>query len=308
VETLRDLGDEWDLTLGTVSDETRTVYARAVRQFAEWMAATHPGITDPSGIERRHVDGWMRFLADDLGRSESTRRVRLIALRLFLGYLVDEPDIDLQSNPAAKVALPSPKVKAVPVIHDADLSTLLRGIERGATFVDRRDAAIIRVLLDTGCRRAELAGIDVEDIDLRTQDITLRRTKGGHERVVPIGAKTALALRKYLRARGRHPAGAVDPALFLSTRGTNRGDHRITGGGVADMIGRRCEVAGLPPINPHAFRHTWANDLLSNGANETDVERLAGWRSPLMIRRYGAAAASQRARDSARRLARGDRV
>jgi integrase len=271
------------------------------------MVAAHPTVRSISQLERRHVDGWMRHLAEDLGRSEATRRVRLIALRKFLAYLATEPDIDLDRNPAESVALPTPKTKAVPVIHDDDLATLLRAVEKGSSFVDRRDAALIRVLIDTGCRRGELAGIDIDDVDLRTHDITLRRTKGGDERLVPIGAKTALALRKYLRARQKH-AAASSPALFLSIRSGPRGGWRISGGGIAELLVRRCESVRLAPVHPHMFRHTWANDLLSHGANEGDVEKLAGWRSPLMVRRYGASAAAQRARDSSRRLARGDRV
>lgn len=307
MDQLADLAEEWDLTLGTVSDETREVYLRAVAQFEVWLTREHPEVRHIGQLRRMHVDGWMRHLADDLGRSEATRRVRLIALRKFLAYLVSEPDIGLEINPAQLVAMPTPKDKVIPVIHDEDLVALLRPIERGSTFVDRRDAAILRVLIDTGCRRGELAGIDVDDVDLRTHDIRLRRTKGGDERLVPVGAKTALALRKYLRARQRQPA-AASPALFLSVRSGNRGGWRMSGAGLAEMVTRRCEAAGLPPVHPHMFRHTWANDLLANGANEGDVEKLAGWRSPLMVRRYGAAAASQRARDSARRLARGDRI
>lgn len=304
---LMDLAEEWDLTLGTVSDKTREVYRRAVLQFSDWLGAEHPDVVAVEQLQRRHVDGWMRHLADGLGRSDATRRVRLIALRKFFAYLVSEPDIPMDINPAGLVALPSPKDKVVPVIHDEDLVKLLRPIERGSTFVDRRDAAILRVLIDTGCRRGELAGIDVEDVDLRTNDVRLRRTKGGSERLVPIGAKSALALRKYLRARQRHAASG-SPALFLSIRSGNRGGWRMSGGGIAEMLVRRCAAVDLPPVHPHMFRHTWANDLLSNGANETDVEKLAGWRSPLMVRRYGASAAAQRARDSSRRLARGDRV
>lgn len=308
MDELADLAEEWMLTLGTVTDSTRRVYARGVEQFRAWLADAHPDVVDPGQLARRHVDGWMRHLVDE-GRSEATRRVRLITLRKFLDYLVDEPDIALTANPAAKVDLPSPKVKEVPVIHDADLVRLLRPIEAGASFVDRRDAAILRVLIDTGCRRAELAGIDVDDVDLRSQEIILRRTKGGHERTVPLGRKSALAIRKYLRARDRRAGAGRTAALFLTTREGDRPDGmRISGGGVHEMLGRRCRAAGLPEFHPHQFRHTWANDMLTNGANETDVEKLAGWRSPLMVRRYGASAASQRARDASRRLGRGDRV
>jgi integrase len=305
VEALTELAEEWELTLGEVSPETRVVYLRSVRQLAEWLTREHPGLTGPGEVTTRHVHMWQRALAD-AGRSKGTRRVRLIAVRLFFGYLASEPDTGVETNPAAGIELPEADQRPVPVIHDDDLVRLLRAMD-GPTFVDRRDTAMVRVLLDTGCRRAELAGIDVDDLDLRAQEIMLRRAKGGRPRVVPIGSRTALALRKYLRARAKH-AAAGSPPLFLSTRAGTVGGSRISGGGVAEMLGRRCAAVGLPPINPHRFRHTWAHDLLANGANEGDVEKLAGWRSPTMVRRYGASAADQRARDAARQLGRGDRV
>lgn len=307
MEALTDLAAEWRLTLNTISEPSRVVYLRSIRQFADYLAQAHPDVVAPAQLGRRHVDGWMVHLTA-AGRSEGTRRVRLIALRLFLDYLVAEPDIPITANPAGNVALPSPKDHVVPVIADEDLAVLLAVTDSGSpSFVDRRDTAILRVLIDTGCRRGELAGIDVTDLDLRAQDIRLRRTKGGHERLVPIGAKTSLALRKFMRARDQHP-GATSPALFISSRRTRGGDWRLSGGAVAEMLGRRCAQAGLPAFHPHQLRHTWAHDLLAHGAQESDVERLAGWRSPTMIRRYGSSAASQRARDSSRRLARGDRI
>jgi len=104
---------EWDLTRGTVSDASREVYQRAITQFGAWLAAEHPDATLVEHLRHRHVDGWMRHLADDLGRSEATRRVRLIALRKFLAYLVSEPDIPLDANPAEHVALPGPKDKVI---------------------------------------------------------------------------------------------------------------------------------------------------------------------------------------------------
>ena len=305
MDVLPDLAEEWGLTLLELSAQTREVYLRGVRQFGEWLAVAEPGLTDPSEITIRHVQAWQRAMAD-AGRSKATRRVRLIAVRLFFGYLLAEPDTDVTVNPAAGVALPEADLHVVPVLHDDDLTRLLRSMD-GPSYVDRRDTALVRVLLDTGCRRAELAGIDLDDLDLRLQQVTLRRTKGGRARIVPIGSKTALALRKYLRARTKRAAAGAAP-LFLSTRSDERGTWRITGGGVAEMLRRRCEAVGMPPINPHRFRHTWAHDMLANGAQEGDVEKLAGWRSPTMVRRYGASAADERARDAARRLGRGDRV
>jgi site-specific recombinase XerC len=148
VESLTDLAEEWELTLGEVSEATRTVYLRSVRQFVDYLAGTHPDLTVPGDLAGRHVHGWQRHLADERGLSKATRRVRLIAVRLFLDYLVAEPDIALAVNPAAGIALPEPDEHVVPVIHDDDLARLLRSVD-GASFVERRDAALIRVLLDT---------------------------------------------------------------------------------------------------------------------------------------------------------------
>lgn len=305
MDELTDWLEEWELALraGTVSAGTVTVYLRGVRQFLAHLDAGHSEVREPADVTRAHVQGWYRHLIEQ-GRSDATRRVRGIALRLFFAYIVGQPDGDMRANPAEGLELPVPKLKPVPVISDAELSTLLKAMA-GNSFVDRRDTAIIRMLLDTGCRRAELVGINVDKLDLRLKQVEVTG-KGSKTRIVPFGDRTALALRKYLRVRATRPQ-ARGPALLLSTRADIPGA-RMTGGGIADMISRRGQAAGLGHLHPHQFRHTWAHDLLSSGAGESDVERLAGWSTPLMVRRYGNSVADERARDAARRLARGDRV
>ncbi|ODU03336.1 MAG: hypothetical protein ABS81_14630 [Pseudonocardia sp. SCN 72-86] len=308
MDRLADYQDEWELVLTherPVAEISRVTYLRAVRQFRAFLADHHPDVTTPGAITPRHVGEFLSAMAA-AGRSDNTRRIRLKSLRLWFGYLAEQPDSGVERNPATGVDLPEEKLPPVPVIPDADLAVLLRSMS-GASFVDRRDTTIVRLLLDCGMRRGEVVGIDVEDIDLRALDITLRRTKGGRSRTVPFGGRTALALRKYLRAR-ELSAAAGSPALLLSSRPSALGSWRLTGGAVGEMLSRRCAAAGLAHLHPHQFRHTWADDMLSNGANETDVERLAGWSSPLMVRRYGRSAADRRARDAARKLARGDRV
>lgn len=308
MDQLSEWQDEWEAVLThehRVAPLSRTTYVRAVRQLRVFLAEAYPEVARPEQITARHVGAFLSSMAE-AGRSANTLRIRLKALRLWFGYMLAAEDCEVARNPAMGVALPEEHLPPVPVIPDADLATLLRSMN-GPSLADRRDTVIVRLMLDTGVRREELISIDVEHVDMRLQEVTLYRTKGGRPRIVPFGGKTALALRRYLRARERHPA-TRSPALFVVSRAPSSGSWRMSGDSVWRMLKRRCEAAGLEQVHPHQFRHTWADDLLSNGANEGDVERLAGWQSPLMVRRYGRSAADRRARDSARRLARGDRV
>jgi site-specific recombinase XerD len=109
----------------------------------------------------------------------------------------------------------------------------------GQSFKDRRDHAMIRVLLDTGCRLSELVGITLEDVDLDQQQVVLLQTKGRSPRVVGLGNKTVRALDRYLRARRMHHDSGTE-ALWLGTKGP------LTRWGIRQICGRRGAQAGLP--------------------------------------------------------------
>jgi site-specific recombinase XerD len=300
--------DEWELTLrtGSISAQTRTVYLRGARQFLAHLAAEHPAVATPAELTRRHVESWARAMTE-AGRAPGTREIRLKTVRMFCAWLLAEPESGLAANPAVGIAMPAVPLKPVPIIPDDDLAALLATCS-GREYVTLRDAAILRMLLDCGVRRSEVVGLDVADVDVKHQE-ALVHGKGGKDRIVPFGTNTALALTRHGRARAKQ-RGAESPALFLPLRPRKAGPDRwrMVGGGILEMLNRRCDRAGLARINPHKFRHTWAHDLMEHGANEQDVERLAGWSSPLMVRRYGASARDARARAAARRLSRGDRV
>lgn len=299
--------DEWllELEAGKPGDATIKVYARSVRQFLAWLAEAHPEVTDPADLDRTHARDWIRSLMQ-AGKADATRRVRGIALRKWLGYVASQPDSGMSGNPATDLELPMPEAPPVPIVTEGTMAALLKSTTNN-TFVDRRDAAILRLLFDAGVRRAELVQIDMSDLDLEHQQV-LVHGKGGKIRIVPFSGKTALAFRKYLRARAKHKA-AGQAALFLSSRPDGRGDWRLRGGGVGEMLWRRCDMAGVERLHPHQFRHGWAADLKAQGLSEDYLERLGGWaKGSIMTRRYGNAVADQHARDAARRLARGDRV
>src|SRR5436189_6325578 len=92
---------------------------------------------------------------------------------------------------------PQPVVKPVPILSDNDLERLIRACQ-GKTFVDRRDEALVRVLLDCGIRVSELCDLRADGVD-RDRETTIVRGKGGRLRPVYFGARTARALDRYLR-------------------------------------------------------------------------------------------------------------
>jgi len=203
-------------------------------------------------------------LSDNSGRplKRSTQNYHIITLRAFLGFLASR---GVSSLPPQKVVLAKSEERKVDFLEANDIISLIK-LPNISGLKGVRDRLVLELLFSTGLRVSELASLDVSDINLERDEIPVRG-KGGKVRVVFISQSAHQVLEAYIKLYG------VTDALILN----KIGGERLTVRSIERIVAKYAKLAGITKkVSPHTLRHTFATDLLINGADLRSVQSLLG--------------------------------
>ncbi len=279
------------------SEHTIRAYRGDLASLTEF--ARSRGVLTTDGVDLDLLRDWL-WSESKAGHAKTTLARRSASARTFSSWLVRSGRADRDS--AARLRAPKPDRTLPRVMTRNQLSIMIAGLVARAESGDPvavRDLAVIELLYASALRVSELAGLDVDDVDL--ERLTVRVLgKGSKERVVPFGVPAQVALVNYLRESrpaltmppatsrttssntvGRDSAtvrrnvtGSTDSnrALFVGARG-----RRIGVRAVYELVARLLvELPGSGPSGPHAFRHSAATHLLDGGADLRTVQEMLG--------------------------------
>lgn len=293
-DRLEKLLDSWVLHLRGArrAPGTIDVYERNVNLWLDWCDDTNT----PPVLDRSTISSYLAFLIGE-GYRPYTVALRRQTLRQFSKWLTDEGETE--SDALAGLPNVTTDTPVVPELTDLELTRLIQAC-RGNAFEDKRDEAIVRLMIDTGMRIGEVRALTLEDVDLRQGLVMVRRGKGGKGRMVAIGPRTATAIDRYVRARRSHKQARL-PDLWLGSNG-----RRLLYDSLWRNLRKRARAAGLEDFHPHVLRHTFAGRWLARGGSEGGLMATAGWARRDMVDRYSAHTKAKRAVDESRELGLGE--
>ncbi len=263
------------------SRETVRAYESDLAQLGAFIAGQQDGVaqTGPERIDALAVRGFVASL-HHRGLHKSSIARKLSTVRSFLEHAVRERRIE--TNPAKAVPTPRRPNRLPRDLTVDEMFALLDRI-RSADPASLRDRAILELLYATGLRVSELVSLSLDDVDLRERVVQVVG-KGGKERMVPFGKKSAHALEAWLdAARPLRVRGGNAEAVFLNFRGGGR----LTDRSIRRILDRRIlEAAVQGHVSPHALRHSFATHLLGAGADLRAIQELLGHSSLSTTQRY----------------------
>lgn len=254
------------------SQKTIANYDHYLTRLIDFAGDINVADIDPELIRKWRL--WLNRLGTNVSDElqKTTQNYHLIALRSFLKFCAKR---DIPALPADKVELAKTVRKQVTFLTPEEVELLFGqpDINKPAGL---RDRAILELLFSSGLRVSELVGLDRDHINLKRKEFMVRG-KGQKDRPIFISDAAADWLSKYLDARkdGTKP-------LFVRYSGTKKVDlsgnyHRLTARSVQRMVARYALLAGITKhVSPHTLRHSFATDLLMNGADLRSVQALLG--------------------------------
>ena len=251
---------------------TVKAYGRDLEAFTEFCDRHYGGRWKWSGVDRLGMRGFLGELQRK-GLSKRSAARSLSAVRTFYRYLQLHHGVANPSARAAKV----PKIdKRLPTYLDREHTERLfewaEGRAAGDELGPTRDLAMLELFYSTGIRLSELSGMNLEDMDLLSDQVKVRG-KGRKERIVPLGSRAVLALRRYLNLREEliSRVGGDRRAVFVTRRG-----RRMAPRAVQRAVHAMFDAVGGEGLRVHSLRHTFATHMLDAGADLRAVQELLG--------------------------------
>jgi len=279
------------VALGLVSDylvylevernrSVRTVqnYDFYLKRFFKWAKEVDPKELTLDMVRQYRV--WLNRYTDEKGKpmKKNTQNYHLIALRSFLKYLAKR---DIDTLAPEKIELARMPERSVEFLDAAELERLLespmggkKSVDGRPTIIQLRDKTILEMLFSTGLRVSELAGLTKNMINAKFEEFTVRG-KGDKPRVVFLSQQARYWMEQYIARRKD-----MEPFLFVSHDRAQKGRddvHGLTPRSIQRIVEHHARAAGITKkITPHTMRHTFATDLLRNGADIRSVQTMLG--------------------------------
>lgn len=256
----------------------RTVrnYWLYMKRFMEFAGEISPQDIDGSLVRKYRL----MLNSHECGLSMMTQSYHLIALRGFLSYLAKR---DVVSYSPDKIELPKVSRRQVTFLSYDEVISIIDVIPK-ETAVGLRDRAIIELLFSCGLRVSELVGLDRSNVNTKRREFTVRG-KGQKDRPVFLGMRAAEKIEQYLKYRDDD----LKPLLISYRRGDQEDDddRRLSVRAVQKLVAKYAKMAGITKhVGPHTLRHSFATDLLINGADIRSVQSMLGHSSITTTQAY----------------------
>lgn len=255
------------------SQKTIENYGHYLERFFEWARSSSPArITDELVRQYRL---YLNRISNEKGKplKKITQNYHIIALRNFLKYLAKR---DIKALSADKIELGKSEARQIDFLEMEEVERMFEA-SSGSSLKALRDRAILELLFSSGLRVSELVNLNRDQVNLKTGEFSVRG-KGGKVRVVFVSDRAKSALERYMEKRGD-----IDPALFARVgikhleKKNKLDDLRITPRTVQRIVKYYALKAGIvKDVHPHTLRHSFATDLIANGADIRSVQEMLG--------------------------------